>query len=124
MQGVGPVARVTEGWNKKICMNRTLFSSLVSQTTFDENFKVTSVLVFLPDFNFWSCEFDNFTLKVLHWVILYWYYLKATENYNTLTVYCEKAKVVSLASSMIKNINPLLSPLRLPVKLICCTAFG
>ena len=31
-----------------------LFSSLESPTTFDENFKVTSVPLFIPDFNLFS----------------------------------------------------------------------
>ena len=49
-----------------------LFSSLESPTTFDEIFRVTSVPSFIRDFNLSSCELDNFTFKVLYWVILYW----------------------------------------------------
>ena len=48
-----------------------LFSSLESPTSFDEIFKVTSVLFFIPDFNLLSCELDNITFKVLYRVILY-----------------------------------------------------
>ena len=44
--------------------------------------------------------------------------------YNTLTVPCEKFKMVSFASSITENINLLLLPLRFLVKLICCIAFG
>ena len=55
---------------------RKLFSSLVSPTTFDETFKVTPVPFFVPNFNLWSYELDNFTFKVLYWVILYWYYIR------------------------------------------------
>ena len=40
--------------NNSICGK--LFSSLESSTTFDESFKVTSVLFFVPDFNLLSCE--------------------------------------------------------------------
>ena len=50
-----------------------LFSSLESPTTFDEIFKVTSVPFFDLDFNWLSCELDNFTFEVLYWVIFYWY---------------------------------------------------
>ena len=32
-----------------------------SPTTFDERFKVTLVSFFFADFNFFSCELDNFT---------------------------------------------------------------
>ena len=40
--------------NNSIC--KKLFSSLESPTTFDEIFKVTSVLFFIPDFNLLSCN--------------------------------------------------------------------
>ena len=43
----------------KLC--RKLFSSLESPATFHESFKVTSVSIFIPDFNLLSCESDNFT---------------------------------------------------------------
>ena len=32
----------------------------------------TSVLFFIADFNLLSCQFDNFTFKLLYWGILYW----------------------------------------------------
>ena len=48
---------------------RKIFSSLESPTTFDEIFKVTSALFFIPDFNLLSCELDNFTFKVLYRVL-------------------------------------------------------
>ena len=44
--------------------------------------------------------------------------------YNTLTVPCEKSKVVSLAHSIMKNIAPPAAGSRFPVKLISCIAFG
>ena len=44
--------------------------------------------------------------------------------HNTFKVPCEKSKIVSFTSSIIKNINLLLLPLRFPVKLICSIAFG
>ena len=40
-----------------------LVSSLESPTTFDENFKVTSVPFLIPDFNPISCELENTRLK-------------------------------------------------------------
>ena len=47
----------------------------------------------------------NFKFKVLHYVILYWYYIKTKLNYNTLTVPFEKSKMISFGSSIMKNIN-------------------
>ena len=88
----------------------------------DERFKVTSVSFFIPDFNLLNWELDNFTLKLLYWVILYWYYIKAKQICNTLTVPCKKSKIVSFASSVMKRIVTSWS--RFPVKLICCIAFG
>ena len=45
---------------------RKLAPSFKSPITFDEKFKVTSVPVFILDFNLLSCELDNFTFKVLY----------------------------------------------------------
>ena len=61
--------------NNNLC--KKLSSSLESSTTFDESFKVTSVPFLILDFNLLNCELDNFAFKVLYWVILYWYYIKA-----------------------------------------------
>ena len=44
--------------------------------------------------------------------------------YNTLTVLCEKSKIVSFTSSIIKNIVVLAFQSKFLVKLICCIAFG
>ena len=46
--------------------------------------------------------------------------------YNTLTVPCEKSKIVSFTSLTMKNINVFAFPprARLPVKLICYIDFG
>ena len=72
--------------------------------------------LFITDFNLLGWELHNFTFKVLQWVILYWYYIKTKQNYNASTVPCEKFKIVSFASSIMKNINLLLLPLIFPVK--------
>ena len=50
--------------------------------------------------------------------------MKTKQNYNTLTVLFEESKTVYFASSIMKKkcVFPSLS--RLPVKLICCLAFG
>ena len=45
-------------------------------------------------------------------------------NYNTCTVSYEKSKMVSFASSIIKDIVVFPAQSRFPVKLICCIAFG
>ena len=47
-----------------LCGN--LISSLELPITFDERFKVTLVLFFIPDFNLLSCELDKFIGKVLY----------------------------------------------------------
>ena len=39
--------------------------------TIDERFRATSVPFFIPDFNLLFWKLDNFTFKVLYWVILY-----------------------------------------------------
>ena len=44
--------------------------------------------------------------------------------HNTFTVPCEKSKMVSFTSSIMKNIFVFLSQFRFAVKLICCIAFG
>ena len=68
-------AKALRGFETCVLVNNNLcgklFSSLASTTTFDESFKVTLVPFVIPDFNLLSCKVDNFTLKVLYWVILY-----------------------------------------------------
>ena len=39
--------------------------------TYNDIFKVSSVPCIIPDFNLVSCEWHNFTFKVLYWVVLY-----------------------------------------------------
>ena len=41
-----------------------LVSSSELQIIFDDNLKITSVSLFIADFNLLSCEFDNFTFKL------------------------------------------------------------
>ena len=48
-----------------------LASSLELSITFDERFEVTSVPIFIVDFNLLSCRLDNFSFQVLYLVILY-----------------------------------------------------
>ena len=69
--------------------------------------KGTATEFFISDFNLLSCELDNFMFKVLYWVILYWYFIKTKQNYNTLIVLREKSKIVSIASSVIKDVTVL-----------------
>ena len=62
--------------NNNLCGK--LFSSLESPTTFDEIFKsyLSTTFYLLVSYNLFfnllSCVLDNFPLKVLYWVILYW----------------------------------------------------
>ena len=50
-----------------VLVNKNLCGKLVSliklSITFDERFKITSTLFFIPDFNLLSCELENFTFK-------------------------------------------------------------
>ena len=50
---------------------RKLVSSLESLITFLERFQVTSFPFFIPHCNLFRLELDNFTFKMLNWVILY-----------------------------------------------------
>ena len=95
--------------NNNLCGK--LFSSLEWLTTFGESFKVISVPFFIPNFNLLSWEIDNYTFKVLYWVILYWYYTKVKKKkkkkekmQNTFRVPCEKSKIIYFAYSMMKKI--------------------
>ena len=88
------------------------------------NFQSYYSMIFIPDFSLLNWELDNFTFKVLYWVILYLYYIYAKQDYNTFTVVWEKSKIVSFASSITKGINLLSLPPTFPVKLIYCVAFG
>ena len=90
------------------------------------------VQYFITDFNVLSCELDNFTFKLLYWVIFYWYYIKALlliffilkKTCNTLIIPCQKSKIVSFTSSIMKNIVLFPAWSKFPVKAICCIAFG
>ena len=113
-----------------------MFLSLQSPTTSDESFKVISVPFFIPDFNLLSCELDSFmfncyiesfyidvTLKQ-NKIVEYALTKSYDDIHKTLTVSCEKSKMVYFASSIMKNIVASSSQSRFPVKLICCIAFG
>ena len=67
--------------------NNNLFEKLASSSelsiTFDVRFKVTSLRLFIPNFDSLSWKLENFTLKVLYWVTLYWYHIKAKINFGT-----------------------------------------
>ena len=84
----------------------------------------TSAPFIVPDFNLLSCKLDKCTFKLLYWVILYWYYIKAKQIYNTLTVPCEKSRMVSVDFSIMKNIAVIPSWSRFSVKLNCYIDFG
>ena len=47
-------------------LGEKLVSSLESTTLFDQRFKVTAVPFFIPDFDFLSCELDNFKFTLLY----------------------------------------------------------
>ena len=45
-------------------------SSFESPTTFNERFKVTWRPFFISDFNLLSCDLDNFTFKISHFILI------------------------------------------------------
>ena len=63
-------------WIFETCLfvNNNLWGKLISLSPimFDNNLNTTSVSFFIADFNLLSCEFDNFTFKLLCCGILYW----------------------------------------------------
>ena len=105
------------------------------------NFQSYFSIIFIPDFNLSSCELGNFIFNVLYYCIASFYtditlkQNKIVEHavaklyndvHNTSTVPSEKSKLVSFASSILKNIVVFAFPsqARFPVKLIYWTAFG
>ena len=84
-----------------------IFSSLESQTTFDEILKVTSVPFFVPDFNLLSYKFDSLHLNYYISIDILVEQNKIVEHIlNTFTVPFEKFKTVSLPSIMKKTVAP------------------
>ena len=49
---------------------RKLVASLESPITFDERFKITSVPLSIPDVNLLSCEVDNITFILSHFILI------------------------------------------------------
>ena len=98
---------------------KKLVPPLESPKTSDEDFKLTTF--FIPEFSLLSCELNNVTFKF----ILYWYYIKAKKekNYSILMVSCEKSKIVSFVSSIMKNIVASSALSRFQLKLNFCIAF-
>ena len=103
-------------------LRRKWVLSLKLSTTFDIRFEVTLLPFFIPDFSLINFELDDFTFKVLYWYLSYQYYIKYI--HNTLTFPCEKSKMVSFDSSIIKNIFVFAVQSKFPVKTICCIALG
>ena len=68
------------------------------------------------------CELENFTLKKLYGVNLYWHFIKSNQVvehiHNYLIVSCKKLKIISFASSKMKNIGVFPTCFKFPVKLI------
>ena len=69
-----------------------LVSSLESPIIFDERFKLTWVPSFIPDFNLLSCELDDFTFTVLHWVIY-------------IDIILKQNKILFLSQVLLKNLK-------------------
>ena len=101
-------------------LERKLFSSLESPTTFDESFEATSVLFFIPNFKLWIRQIFRLKFHIGSFYIdTILEQNKIVEHiHNTFIVPCKKSKMVSYASSIMISI--LAPPLcfRFPVKLI------
>ena len=80
-------------------------------------------ILFFLDIKLLSWQLGNVIFKMLGWVILYWYYIKAKQICNTFSVPCEKSKIISFASSVLKNIVVFSFWSKFSVKLISWTAF-
>lgn len=116
-------------WRLATCVsvNKSPWDKLASSSPviFEDNLRVTSVAFCVPDFNLFSFEADNFTFTVFYWAIPYQCLNKLAELiYNIFTVPCEKSRIVSLTSSMMKNIFVFPARCRFPDKYNCCMAFG
>ena len=70
-----------------------------------KSLKVTSVPYFILDFNLLSRKLHKGTFEWLYCIILYWYYVQEKQICNTLTVTCEKSKIASFVSLIIKKIS-------------------
>ena len=70
-------AEALQSFETYVLVNNTIYVEYYSHHyNHQQHFEVTSTPFFIPNFNLLSCELDNFTFKVLYWVILYWYYIK------------------------------------------------
>ena len=85
-----------------MCENLCVASLLELPTMFADSFQVIPIASFVSDFNWLSCESDNFTFRLLDCVSFYQYYIKMF--YNTITVPCKKSKIFSFTTSKMKNI--------------------
>ena len=73
----------TKPWSYENNLCEKLLTSLESQITFDERFKITSALCFILYFNLLSCELENFIFKLLYES----FYVHIILNQNKFTIY-------------------------------------
>ena len=103
----------------------TTFQTFDSPTKLDEIFKVTSVPLFISDFNLLSCELDNFIFKMFLLSCFMLISYKRNYIYNTLTVSFKRSKIFQIFYFFNNEKKSCVSTRsRFAVKLICCTAFG
>ena len=74
---------------------------LQSPITFDERFKVTPVLLFIPDCNLLNYELDNFTFKKLYAESFY-INITLKQMFNILTISSGKSTIFQIAFSIKK----------------------
>ena len=73
----------TKPWSYENNLCEKLLTSLESQITFDERFKITSALCFILYSNLLSCELENFIFKLLYES----FYVHIILNQNKFTIY-------------------------------------
>ena len=102
--------------------------------SFHDSLQRDPVSFIIPHLNLLAGEFDNLLLILLYWVIYILTLYQSKINSlnleilkcicNTLTVPCEKSKIVYLTSLKMKTIHGLPAQSRFPAELICWIALG
>ena len=108
-----------------LSFNNSLWGKLFlsSPIMFDNNLRVTSVPIFVTDFNQFSCGANNFTSTVLYSVILCWYQEWNCRTHLQYFYSSLKSRMISFTTWMMRNIVVFPARSRFPAKFICCMAF-
>ena len=85
-----------------LLVNNNFWGKLVSlsPTKLDDNLKITSFSFFIADLNLLSCEFDNFTFKLLYYVIFILIKIKLYFVFNEIIF--KRISFIKLLQSLVK----------------------